>query len=112
VGVDTAGRKFLTEAAMGGMTEVEAGELAARKAVQNDVKVFSEEMVTDHGNANEELKRIAAAKGVELPRQVDRKHRSDLVQLETLSGPDFARASMTYMLHDHETDVAAFKIAG
>jgi putative membrane protein len=77
VGVDTAGRKFLTEAAMGGMTEVEAGELAARKAVQNDVKVFSEEMVTDHGNANEELKRIAAAKGVELPRQVDRKHRSD-----------------------------------
>jgi putative membrane protein len=46
---------------MGGMTEVETGELAARKAVQNDVKVFSQQMLTDHGNANEELKRIAAA---------------------------------------------------
>jgi putative membrane protein len=110
-GVDTAGRKFLTDAAMGGMTEVEAGELAAHKAVQNDVKGFAERMVKDHGNANEELKRIAAAKGVELPQKLDRKHRSDLERLEKLSGPDFDRAYMKYMLEDHQKDVAAFRKA-
>ncbi|MCU0974668.1 MAG: DUF4142 domain-containing protein [Burkholderiales bacterium] len=94
VGVDTAGRKFLTDAAMGGMTEVEAGELAARKAAQNDVKAFAERMMADHGKANEELKRIAAAKGVELPQQLDREHRSDLDRLEKLRRP-FAKRQGT-----------------
>jgi putative membrane protein len=77
-GVDTAGRKFLNDAALGGMTEVEAGQLALRKAQQSDVKAFAERMVKDHSKANEELKQIAAAKGVTLPRQLDRKHLSDL----------------------------------
>jgi putative membrane protein len=110
-GVSTAGKKFLNDAALGGMTEVEAGQLALRKAQQSDVRAFAERMVKDHSKANEELKQIAAAKGVTLPRQLDRKHLSDLDRLEKLSGTDFDRAYMKYMLQDHQKDVAEFRKA-
>lgn len=104
-------RKFMTEAALGGLAEVEGGQLAARKATSADVKAFAERMVKDHGAANEELERIAAAKGVELPTQLDRKHRSELERLQKLSGSDLDRAYMNHMVQDHRKDVAQFRKA-
>ena len=111
VGVSAAGRKFMADAAMGGMAEVEAGQLAATKATREEVKAFGERMVKDHGMANEELKRIASAKGVELPVQLDRKHRSELERLSKLDGAEFDRAYMKHMVEDHKKDVAAFRKA-
>jgi putative membrane protein len=104
-------RKFITEAALGGLAEVEGGQLAARKATAPDVKAFAERMVKDHGEANEELKRIATAKGVELPTQLDRKHRNELERLQKLSGSDFDRAYMKHMVEDHKKDVTQFRKA-
>ena len=68
-------------------------------------------MVQDHGKANEELKRIASAKGLQLPAQLDRKHRGDLDRLAKLSGADFDREYMEYMVKDHKKDVAEFQKA-
>ena len=112
VGVSAAGRKFMADAAMGGMAEVEGGQLAATKATREEVKAFGERMMKDHGMANEELKRIASAKGVELPVQLDRKHRSELERLSKLDGAEFDRAYMKHMVEDHKKDVAAFRKAG
>jgi putative membrane protein len=109
--VGSAERKFMTGAAMGGMAEVEGGQLAAKKATTKEVKEFGQRMVDDHGKANEELKRIAATKGVQLPTQLDRKHRGDLERLAKLSGADFDREYMEYMVKDHKKDVAEFKKA-
>src|SRR3954467_12032604 len=39
---------FAKEAAVGGMAEVELGNLAKEKASNNDVKQFGDRMVTDH----------------------------------------------------------------
>jgi putative membrane protein len=104
-------RKFVTEAAMGGLHEVEAGQLAATKAAAPEVKAFAQRMVTDHGKANEELKRIAAQKNVQLPTQLDRKHRTELDRLQKLSGAAFDREYMKHMLEDHKNDVTAFRKA-
>jgi putative membrane protein len=104
-------RKFTTEAAMGGIYEVEAGQLAATKASSQEVKSFAQRMVTDHGKANEELKRIAASKNMQLPTQIDRKQRSELDRLGKLSGSEFDRAYMQHMVQDHEKDVAEFRKA-
>jgi putative membrane protein len=104
-------RKFITDAAMGGMHEVEAGQLAARKATSAEVKSFAQRMVTDHGKANEGLKRVAAAKGVLLPTGLDRKHRNELERLEKLSGANFDREYMKHMVDDHKKDVAEFRRA-
>src|SRR5205085_2062588 len=55
---------FVREAAIGGMAEVELGQLASGKASSADVKQFAERMVADHGTANTELKSLAEKRGL------------------------------------------------
>src|ERR1700746_3382597 len=65
--------KFVKDAAEGGLAEVELGKLAAEKGASTDVKAFGQRMVTDHSKANDELKQIAGAKGVDLPTELSAK---------------------------------------
>ena len=109
--VGSAERKFIAEAVMGGMAEVEGGQLAVRKATSQQVKAFGQRMVQDHGKANEQLKRLAAAKNVQLPTELDRKHRNDLARLVRLSESEFDREYMQHMVRDHRKDVADFRKA-
>jgi putative membrane protein len=104
-GTDTA---FAKEAALGGMAEVELGNLAKEKASNNDVKQFGDRMVTDHSKANDELKQWASQKNVTLPTKLDQKHQATRDRLAKLSGAAFDREYMRDMVMDHQQDVAAF----
>ncbi|HET8829400.1 MAG TPA: DUF4142 domain-containing protein, partial [Pelobium sp.] len=50
------GSEFLTEAASGGMMQVELGKLALEKSQNAKVREFATMMVEQHTNANDELK--------------------------------------------------------
>ena len=102
-------RKFIEDAAQGGMAEVQLGQLAAQKAQSSDVKQFGQKMVDDHGKANEQLKSIASSKNVTLPTDVDRAHKRDYDRLSKLSGADFDREYMKHMVSDHKKDVSDFR---
>src|SRR2546423_15138150 len=58
--------KFVKNAARGGTSEVELGELAVQKASNESVRQFGQRMVTDHKRANEDLRRISSRKGATL----------------------------------------------
>src|SRR5438552_3833894 len=64
-------KKFVMEALKGGMAEVELGKLASEKASNDAVKQFGQRMADDHAKAGDELKEIAADKGVQPPATVD-----------------------------------------
>jgi putative membrane protein len=100
---------FAKEAAIGGMAEVELGNLAKEKASNSDVKQFADRMVTDHSRANDELKQWAQQNKVTLPTELDAKHRATRDRLAKLSGDAFDKAYMRDMLADHRQDVAAFQ---
>src|SRR2546423_354224 len=100
---------FVNEAAIGGMAEVELGNLAKEKASNSDVKTFGDRMATDHGKANDELKSWAQQKNVTLPSELDAKHKAERDRLAKLSGDAFDKAYMRLMVADHTHDVAAFK---
>jgi putative membrane protein len=100
---------FAREAALGGMAEVDLGNLAKEKASSNDVKQFGDRMVTDHGKGNDELKQWAQSKNITLPTQLDAKHKALHDRLAKLSGDAFDKAYMRDMVADHQHDVAAFK---
>jgi putative membrane protein len=105
----TSDQTFLKEAAEGGLAEVELGQLAAEKSSNEEVKRFAERMVEDHGKANENLKQLAAQKGVSLPSEPSAKQKANKERLAKLSGEEFDKAYMSDMLNDHRTDIAAFE---
>jgi putative membrane protein len=109
--LSTEDRRFMMEAAAGGMMEVELGRLAAQKAANADVKSFGQRMVTDHGQANQRLMQIAAQKNVTLPTTLPADMRRDMNKLSALSGAEFDRMYMSHMLKDHKKDISEFEKA-
>lgn len=108
-GMSSQDHKFVMEAAMGGMMEVELGRVAAQRGATDAVKQFGQRMVDDHSKANEELMSLASSKGMTLPTALDDKHQKDVTKLSGMSGAEFDRAYAKMMLKDHEKDVKAFE---
>ncbi|HEX9963130.1 MAG TPA: DUF4142 domain-containing protein [Pyrinomonadaceae bacterium] len=102
-------KDFMTEAAVGGMAEVELGKLASTKAQNAEVKKFAQMMVTDHTKANGELKTLASGKNTTLPTELDAMHKSMMTELQGLSGADFDKAYVAGQLADHEKTVKLFQ---
>jgi putative membrane protein len=100
---------FWSNAAAGGMAEVELGRLASQKAQNPEVKKFAQMMVTDHTKANAELKTLAARKNVTLPTGLDSSHQSVMERLNGLTGAEFDRAYVEAMVEDHEDTVELFE---
>ena len=106
--VPAADAAFMKKAAIGGMAEVQLGQLAQQSGASAQVKEFGAQMVQDHSKANDELKQIAGAKGVALPTELDSKHMKVMDRLKKTSGAAFDRAYMSDMLADHKEDIGDF----
>lgn len=107
-----ADRKFIEEAANSGMFEVQVAQLAASKATDANVKSFASILVDHHTAANNELTKIANAKGVELPAAPKRALRRDIEQLGKKSGAEFDRDFVRDVgIKAHEKDIKLFQKA-
>jgi putative membrane protein len=102
-------KKFVMEAAKGGMAEVELGKLATEKASSDDVKKFGQRMVDDHTKANDQLKQVASQEGIQLPTTLSAKDKMTKERLSKLNGAAFDKAYMSDMVKDHTKDVADFQ---
>ena len=109
--LDPADSDFMMKAAQGGLAEVDMGNMASSKATNADVKKFGDHMVTDHSKANEELKQLAATKGVTLPTTVSDEEKKDMDAMTAKEGKEFDKAYIDDMVKDHEKDVAEFEKA-
>lgn len=103
IAVDEADAKFTTEAAVGGMAEVELGKLALEKSSNPQVKGFATMMVKDHGMANTELMAIAKQKNITLPSTVDDEHKKKMEDLSKKTGTDFDKAYVSAMVDGHKS---------
>jgi len=102
---------FLKKAAANGIAEVELGKLAEQRATSPAVRAFAQQMVADHGKANEKLRALAAQKQIELPTSLDEKHAGMRNDLAGKSGLEFDEAYMEDMTNGHEKVVEAFRNA-
>jgi putative membrane protein len=107
--LSTGDRQFIKTAAEGGLAEVELGKLASEKGSSDEVKQFGQRMVTDHTKANDELKQLASSKGVDVPKDLNAKHKATRERLAKLSGAEFDKAYMKDMVQDHQKDVSEFR---
>lgn len=108
-GMSSQDHKFVMEAAMGGLMEVELGRVAAQRGTSDAIKQFGQRMVDDHTKVNEELMSLASSKGMTLPTTLDEKHQKDVTKLSGMSGAEFDRAYAKEMLSDHTKDVKEFE---
>lgn len=105
-------RKFIQDAAEGGMFEVQVAQLAASKATDPAVKDFANKLVQDHQQANNELVQLANAKHMELPAAPSRGERHALTKLGKMNGAEFDRNFVKEVgLKDHEKDIKKFEKA-
>jgi putative membrane protein len=106
-------RKFIEQAAGSGMFEVQVGQLASTKATDPNVKSFASMLVDHHTAANNDLIKIANARGVELPAAPPRALRQDVEKLGKKNGAEFDRDFVREVgIKAHEKDIKLFEKAG
>ena len=57
------------------------------------MKAFGQMMVNDHSQANDELKKVASQLKIQLPTQLDQKHKDLVDKLSKLQGPECSIAN-------------------
>lgn len=102
---------FVMEAAIGSMLEVETGNLAQQKGVNQRVKDFGAMMARDHGQANTELKDLAARHGYAWPTAIPADKQKHIDEMNKLNGKAFDQHYVNMMVTDHVKDVSKFKKA-
>jgi len=100
---------FFTQAAEGGIAEVELGKLAQQRATNPAVQKFAAMMVKDHSAANDKLENLAAEKAVPLPTDLSTAQKSSKKTLEMQSAADFDAAYIKNQVDAHEDTVALLK---
>jgi len=100
---------FYKTLAQGGIAEVEAGKLAQQKGADPKVKDFGAMMVKDHSAANEQLKALAAGKGMDLPGSSSTSQMAAKAKLEVLSGGTFDKSYVEEQVKAHRETVELLK---
>jgi putative membrane protein len=106
---DSPDSTFYKNAAEGGMSEVELGQLAQEKATNPAVKDFGAMMVKDHSAANMKLKTLAASKQVVLPESPSVMQKASKTKLDMMSGDSFDKSYVKGMIEDHKSDIKEFQ---
>jgi putative membrane protein len=106
-GADPA--KFVNKAAEGGLAEVALAKAAKASSQDPKIQQFAEQMLRDHGKANDELKTLAQSKGLQVPTALDAKHQAALQKLSHKKGTEFDTAYAQQMQMDHEQTIALFR---
>jgi putative membrane protein len=102
-------QSFLQKAAEGQQAEIVLGQLASERGEDRQVKEFGVHMMEDHRKASAEIRQLAAKEGVSLPNELTGRHKDKQEQFARLSGSEFDRAYIGYMLRDHRKDVKEFE---
>jgi putative membrane protein len=100
--VSSGDTDFVRDVATMNAAEIELAKLATARAAGADVKQFAQMMVTDHNDAAEKLKLYAAQRNIDVPAQLDDKHRDLSTRLSEKQGLEFDRAYADAMVEAHQ----------
>ena len=103
--------KFVSKVFKGNLAEIKLGQLAVAKAQSPEVKQFGQRLIDDHTAANDKLMKIASQKGLQPKRELELSVQHEYNKLDKLSGTQFDREFMNYMVSDHQKDIKEFESA-
>ncbi|MFL5741356.1 MAG: DUF4142 domain-containing protein [Flavisolibacter sp.] len=100
---------FVTQVAVGNNAEIQAGQLAATRGNSASVRSFGQMMVTEHGQAQTDLKSTGSTAGIAVSDSVDAEHRALMTRLNSLSGYSFDTAYLNSQVNDHTKTLTIFQ---
>ena len=100
--VGVGDRDFVRDVATMNMAEIELSRTAVQRASDANVKKFAQMMIDDHTGAGDKLKAFASQHNVELPAQMDDKHRDRGEKLRAKQGLEFDKEYADAMVQDHQ----------
>ncbi len=101
-------KRFVSEAAMTDMFEIQAGQLAQQKSNDSAYKDFAQMTIADHTKASDQLKGMNLP-GVELPQALDSVHKAKIGRLSELSGAAFDRQFKADEVQGHRQAIGLFE---
>jgi putative membrane protein len=108
LGIAPKTRDFVHEVAISDMFEIQSSQLADTKA-QGNVKMFADQMVTDHTKTSADLKSLAQQEHVIVPVALDSSHQKMLDELRDLNGADFTKQYADDQISGHKDAVSLFQ---
>ncbi len=103
---------FMTAAAHTGYAEIQSSQLALQKGVNRQIRIFAQQMLADHTQANQELAALAAAKGVQLTTEPSAMQKVKIALLSAGDGGSFDRRYASSMgVSAHKDALALFQKA-
>ena len=103
-------KAFISEAAEGGLKEMQFSKLALDKSKSDTVKTYAQQMITDHTQLNNDMQPFAQQAGVTPPTQLNAKDQAEYDQLSKLNGTRFDQMYIRSMQKDHHKDLREFKM--
>lgn len=101
--------RFVNHDIASGAETLKLAKLGTQKAQNSEVRAFAESIVSQHTKANEDMAKLASAKGLEISVE-DRPAQALIFQrLEKTSGVDFDHAFVSEMVSSHTKNISAYK---
>jgi putative membrane protein len=95
-------KDFVRDVATLNMAEIEVSQAAVQRSADSELKKFAQLMITDHTGAGDKLKTVASQYNIEVPTQLDDKHRKLQDKLTQKQGLEFDKEYMDAMVDDHK----------
>ncbi len=104
-----ADKLFVKKALEDDLTETQAAHLALQKSASETVKKLAQGVLDDQAKVGGELRALAPIVGAKAPKDPPREDKKLLAKLESLSGEDFDKAYVEYLLKAQQKDADAFR---
>jgi putative membrane protein len=101
-------RDFVSQASITNTSEIQAGQLALTKATDTAIRSFAQMMVTEHTDAQNDLKSLDSVVNMTITDSVDAEHAALMAQLAVLTGSAFDSAYINSQVTGHAEAIDLF----
>ncbi|MFL9455038.1 MULTISPECIES: DUF4142 domain-containing protein [Nostocales] len=102
-------QEFVTQAGQSDQFEIQTSQLALQRAKSPEVKKYAQQMINEHKNSTQQLRKISQQKGYKLPTSVGDANRSLLTQVTNATGTNFDQAYMQAQVAAHRKTLANYQ---
>ena len=101
--------EFLIQVMEDSLAEMELCMLALGHSGSDEVRVFAQTMLDEHGKLGQEIETMAQSMNVQFPKKMRSEHTALLREMAKLQGNQFDCRFMEQNLHYHENDLKVFQ---